>query len=147
MRCIYCGHEKTKVVDTRDTAEKTRRRRECKECGRRFTTYETAETFDIRVEKKDGETEEFREEKIREGIEKAVKNTPVTEDGIEEIVEEVKEGIRGKRTVEADKIGELVKEALLERNEVAYIRFASVYESYEDIESFQEEVEQLKGKS
>jgi len=147
MKCIYCGHEKTKVVDTRDTAEKTRRRRECKECGRRFTTYETAETFDIQVEKKDGETEEFREEKIREGIEKAVKNTPVTEDGIEEIVEEVKEGIRGKRTVEADKIGELVKEALLERNEVAYIRFASVYESYENIESFQEEVEQLKGKS
>ncbi len=147
MKCIYCGHEKTKVVDTRDTAEKTRRRRECKECGRRFTTYETAETFDIQVEKKDGETEEFKESKIREGIEKAVKNTPVTEDEIEKIVEEVKEGIRGRKTVTADDIGELVKEALVERNEVAYIRFASVYESYEDIESFQEEVEQLKEKA
>lgn len=147
MKCIYCGHEKTKVVDTRDTAEKTRRRRECKECGRRFTTYETAETFDIKVEKKDGELEEFKEKKIRGGIEKAVKNTPVTEDEIEEIVEEVKEGIRGKKKVTADEIGEIVKQALLERNEVAYIRFASVYESYDDIESFQEEVEQLKNKA
>lgn len=147
MKCIYCGHGKTKVVDTRDTSKKTRRRRECKECGRRFTTYETAETFDIKVEKKDGELEEFKEEKIREGIEKAVKNTPVDEDGIEEIVEEVKEGIRGKKQVKADKIGELVKEALLERNEVAYIRFASVYESYDDIDSFQKEVEELKNKA
>ncbi|MFQ3308005.1 MAG: transcriptional repressor NrdR [Candidatus Nanohaloarchaea archaeon] len=147
MKCIYCGHGKTKVVDTRDTAQKTRRRRECKKCGRRFTTYETAETFDIQVEKKDGETEEFKEEKIREGIEKAVKNTPVTEDGIEEIVEEVKEGIRGRKKVTADEIGELVKEALVERNEVAYIRFASVYESYDDIESFQKEVEELKNKA
>lgn len=147
MKCIYCSHEKTKVVDTRDTAEKTRRRRECKECGRRFTTYETAETFDIQVEKKDGETEDFKESKIREGIEKAVKNTPVTEDEIEEIVEEVKEGIRGHKQVHVDDIGELVKEALVERNEVAYIRFASVYESYDDIESFQKEVEELKNKA
>lgn len=144
MKCVYCGHGKSKVIDTRDTSDKIRRRRECKDCGRRFTTYETAESLDITVTKRDGEDEKFKEEKVRTGIENAAKNTEVTEEEIEEIVEEVKEGIRGEKEIEAKKIGSLVLEALKKRNEVAYIRFASVYESFEDVESFQEEVEQLK---
>ena len=144
MKCIYCGHEKSKVIDTRDSQDKIRRRRECKACDRRFTTYETAESFDITVTKRDGEDEQFDEEKVRDGIENAAKNTEVTEDEVEEMVEEVKEGIRGKKEVEAKEIGSLALEALKKRSEVAYIRFASVYESFEDVESFQKEVEQLK---
>jgi transcriptional repressor NrdR len=144
MKCIYCGHGKSKVIDTRDSSEKIRRRRECKACGRRFTTYETAESFDIKVTKRDGEDEKFDEEKVRSGIENATKNTEVKEDEIEEMVEEVKEGIRGEKEVSAEHIGDLVMEALKKRNQVAYIRFASVYEKFEDVESFQKEVEQLK---
>mgnify|MGYP006269753151 CR=1 FL=1 len=144
MKCVYCDHEKSKVIDTRDSSDKIRRRRECKECGRRFTTYETAESLDITVTKRDGEDEKFSEEKIRNGIQNAAKNTEVTEDEVEEIVEEVKDKIRGKKEVSAEHIGSTVMETLKKRNEVAYIRFASVYESFEDAESFQKEVEQLK---
>jgi len=144
MKCVYCDHEKSKVIDTRDSSDKIRRRRECKECGRRFTTYETAESFDITVTKRDGKDEKFSEEKIRNGIQNAAKNTEVTEDEVEEIVEEVKDKIRGKKEVSAEHIGSTVMETLKKRNEVAYIRFASVYESFEDAESFQKEVEQLK---
>ncbi|MFB6242022.1 MAG: transcriptional regulator NrdR [Candidatus Nanosalina sp.] len=144
MKCIYCGHDKSKVIDTRDTCDQVRRRRECKDCGRRFTTYETAESLDIKVEKRGEENEKFDEEKIRTGVENAATNTALDEDEIEEIVEEVKEGVLGQEVVKAEEIGDLVLEALKKRNEVAYIRFASVYESFEDAESFQKEVEQLK---
>jgi transcriptional repressor NrdR len=144
MKCIYCGHGKSKVIDTRDTCDQVRRRRECKECDRRFTTYETAESLDITVEKRGEEDEKFDEEKVRTGVENAATNTALNDEEIEEIVEEVKEGIRGQETVKAEEIGDLVLEALKKRNEVAYIRFASVYESFEDVESFQKEVEQLK---
>jgi transcriptional repressor NrdR len=144
MKCVYCSHDKTKVIDTRVSSEQVRRRRECKDCGRRFTTYETAESLDIKVEKRDGEVQQFDEEKIRSGIENAVKNTEMTEDEVEEIVEEVKDAVRDKKKVKAEEIGSQVLESLRKRNEVAYIRFASVYESFEDAESFQKEVEQLK---
>ncbi len=144
MKCIYCGDDESRVIDTRDSDRKIRRRRECKSCGRRFTTYETAETLDITVTKRDGEDEAFKEEKVRKGIRNASKNTKVTDDEIEEMVEEVKNAIRGEKQVSAEDIGRLVLEALKKRNEVAYIRFASVYESFDDVESFQEEVEQLK---
>ena len=144
MKCIYCGDGKSKVIDTRDSSDQIRRRRECKECNRRFTTYETAESFDIKVTKRDGEDENFDEEKVRRGIQNATKNTEVKEDEIEEMVEEVKDQIRGEQEVSAQHIGDLVMEALKKRNQVAYIRFASVYEKFEDVESFQKEVEQLK---
>ena len=144
MKCIYCGDGKSRVIDTRESDQKIRRRRECKSCGKRFTTYETAETFDITVTKREGEDESFKEEKVRKGIQNAAKNTEVTEEEIEEIVEEVKEGIRGETEVSAEDIGGLVLDALKKRSEVAYIRFASVYESFDDVESFQQEVEQLK---
>jgi transcriptional repressor NrdR len=147
MKCAYCSHDKTKVIDTRVSSEQVRRRRECKDCGRRFTTYETAESLDIKVEKRDGEIQEFDEEKVRSGIENAVKNTEMKEDEVEEIVEEVKDAVRDKKKVKAEKIGSQVLESLKKRNEVAYIRFASVYESFENAESFQKEVEQLKAEN
>ncbi|MFB6193217.1 MAG: transcriptional regulator NrdR [Candidatus Nanohaloarchaea archaeon] len=144
MKCIYCGESSTRVVDTRESEDKVRRRRECKNCGRRFTTYETAEKLDLTVEKRDEENEEFKEEKVRSGVEKAANKTSISDEEVEEIVESVKQMVRGRKKICSEKIGEKVKEELQKRDEVAYIRFASVYDSFEDAESFQEEVKALK---
>lgn len=143
MKCIYCDSETTSVVDTRETSEKVRRRRECPECERRFTTYETAEKFDITVVKRDGKEQEFDEDRIRNGVEKAVQKTPI-EDQVEEIVEEVKKKVRGQKEIRSEEIGDAVLDSLKNRNEVAYMRFASVYQNYEDAESFKEEAEALQ---
>jgi len=144
MRCIYCDDGETRVIDTRDSSKNIRRRRECKACGRRFTTYETAEKLEITVIKREGESEQFSEEKIREGVEKAAKKTSIDEGQIEEVVEAVKDEFRGKKEIKASKIGEIVKKELKKRDKVAYIRFASVYDSFEDVESFEEEVKELQ---
>lgn len=144
MKCIYCEEGDTKVVDTRESDERVRRRRECKNCGERFTTYEEVESLEIKVEKTGGRIEAFDEDKIRSGLEKAVKKTPVGDDEVDEIVEKVKSKVKGRKKVESREIGRIVKEELKSRNEVAYIRFASVYDSFEDLESLQEEVEALK---
>lgn len=147
MRCPYCDKQNTRVVDTREASEKVRRRRECPECDRRFTTYETVEKVDITVLKRDGERQEFREEKIYEGIERAASKTSITEKEIEEIVDEVKKSIRDRQEVKASEIGDAVLEALKKRDEVAYMRFASVYDSFDDVESFKEEAEALQKSS
>lgn len=131
-------------MDTRESEHRVRRRRECKECGERFTTYEEVESLNLKVEKSTGETEQFSEDKIRAGLEKAVKNTSVEEDQIDEIVEKVKSEVKNRKKVPSKEIGQIIKEELKKRNEVAYIRFASVYDSFEDLESFQKEVESLK---
>ena len=135
---------RTGVVDTRELESKVRRRRECKNCGERFTTYETVQSLDTKVEKSDGELEKFDEDKIRSGLEKAVKKTPVDTDQVDEIIESVKDEVKNKKKVSSKKIGLIIKEELKERNEVAYIRFASVYDSFEDLESLQKELESLK---
>lgn len=144
MRCIYCEEGDTKVVDTRESEHRVRRRRECKECGERFTTYEEVESLNLKVEKSDGKVEQFSEDKIRAGLEKAVKNTSVETDQIDEIIEEVKSEVKNRKKVPSKEIGKIIKDELKKRNEVAYIRFASVYDSFEDLESFQKEVESLK---
>ncbi|QKQ98224.1 transcriptional repressor NrdR [Candidatus Nanohaloarchaea archaeon] len=144
MKCIYCEENSTRVVDTREAEDKVRRRRECKNCGRRFTTYETAEKLELTVVKRDKENEKFQEEKVRNGVERAANKTSITDEEVEEIVEEVKSMLRGRKKIEAEKIGEKVKEELQKRDKVAYIRFASVYDSFEDVESFQKEVKALK---
>ncbi|MFO7794338.1 MAG: transcriptional regulator NrdR [Candidatus Nanohaloarchaea archaeon] len=144
MKCIYCEEGDTKVVDTRESEHRVRRRRECKECEERFTTYEEVESLNLKVEKSDGEIEQFSEDKIRAGLEKAVKNTSVEEDQIDEIIEKVKSEVKNRKKVPSKEIGQIIKEELKKRNEVAYIRFASVYDSFEDLESFQKEVESLK---
>lgn len=146
MKCIYCNDGKTKVVDSRESEGKIRRRRECAECGERFTTYERAEDFDIKVLKEDGEVETFDEDKVREGVEKAAKSTSLTENDVEEVVESVKNMVRGQNKVETKEIGNKIKEELSTRNEVAYIRFASVYDNFQDAESFKKAVESLKSK-
>ncbi len=145
MRCIYCDHESTGVIDTRDSSNSVRRRRECKECGRRFTTYEKVENLDLRVVKRDGEEQEFNEEKIRSGVERAAKKTSITPEEVEEIVADVKDRIRGSKKIKAREIGEIVKEKLQEKDEVAYIRFASVYDSFDSAESFKKEIKSLEG--
>ncbi|MFB6100291.1 MAG: transcriptional regulator NrdR [Candidatus Nanohalobium sp.] len=146
MHCIYCDDGDTRVVDSRESEGKIRRRRECAECGERFTTYEKAEDFDIKVIKEDGEKETFDEDKVREGVEKAAKSTSLTDDDVEEVVESVKNMVRGKNEVETREIGNRIKEELSTRNEVAYIRFASVYDNFQDAESFKKAVESLKSK-
>ncbi|MFB6215438.1 MAG: ATP cone domain-containing protein, partial [Candidatus Aenigmatarchaeota archaeon] len=108
MQCPYCDHDSTKVVDTREASEKVRRRRECLECERRFTTYETAQKLDITVKKRNGETQEFDENKIREGVSKAIKKTSIDEEEVDCIVEDVKKSVRGEKEVEAEQIGEAV---------------------------------------
>lgn len=144
MKCPYCDTKSTRVIDSREADQKVRRRRECTECERRFTTYETAEKLDVQVIKEDGTTESFDENKIREGIERAVQKTAITEEEVEETVEKVKKRVIGKQEIHTDEIGNAVKEELKKLDEVAYIRFASVYDSFEDAESFQEEIESLK---
>jgi transcriptional repressor NrdR len=146
MKCIYCNDGDTRVVDSRESEGKIRRRRECTECGERFTTYETAEDFDIKVIKENGETENFDEEKVREGVEKAAKSTSLTDADVEEVVESVKNMVRGKNKVETKEIGNKIKEELSTRNEVAFIRFASVYDNFQNAESFKKAVESLKSK-
>jgi len=144
MRCPYCDNNCTRVVDTREAADKVRRRRECSDCDRRFTTYETAERLDIKVVKRDGEREEFDEEKIRGGVERAASKTDLEESDVEEIIDEVKKAVRGQTEIEAEEIGDSVKEELKKRDEVAYVRFASVYDSFDSAENFKEEVEDLE---
>lgn len=145
MKCPYCDYKTTKVVDTRESSDKVRRRRECCDCDRRFTTYETAEKLDIKVIKEDGDVKEnFDEEKIRSGIQRASEKTGLTEEEADQIVEDVKKQVRKHEEIQSEEIGELVMEELKKHDEVAYIRFASVYQSFEDAESFQEEVESLQ---
>ena len=144
MKCPYCENKTTKVVDSREIETKVRRRRECKECDRRFTTYETAEKLDIQVVKRDGSKQPFKENKIRDGIQRAVQKTAVTEEEVEEVMENVKSRVMKKQELKAEEIGETVKEELKKLDEVAYIRFASVYDSFDDVESFEEEVKELK---
>lgn len=144
MQCPYCDSDSSRVVDTRETSEKVRRRRECSSCERRFTTYETAEKLDIKVVKRDGTAEKFDENKIIQGVQKAVEKTSITDSEVEEIVDEVKKSVRGGTEIRAEEIGEAVKDALKDRDDVAYMRFASVYDSFDDAESFRKEAEQLQ---
>jgi len=150
MECPYCHNIETKVTDSRDTgALSIRRRRECLKCGKRFTTYEHIEMQPIYVIKKDGRREKFERQKIRHGIEKACEKRPVNHEKIEELIEKIEERIRrsGKEEIESNQIGEYVMQALKETDHVAYIRFASVYRSFADISSFEEEIKNLTKQS
>ena len=146
MECPYCKHIETKVTDSRDTGSYTiRRRRECLKCNKRFTTYEYIELTPVYIKKKDGRLEKFDRTKIKNGLIKALEKRPVSHDKIEELLESIEEKIRrnGKEEIESSIIGEYVMEKLKETDQVAYIRFASVYRSFTDVSSFQEEVKNL----
>jgi transcriptional repressor NrdR len=148
MHCPFCAHEETKVIDSRLAGEGTqiRRRRECLKCAERFTTFETAELVMPQVVKGDRAREPFDEHKLRAGILKALEKRPVSSEAVEETVSRICHKIRnlGEREVQARQIGELVMEELRHLDEVAYVRFASVYRSFQDVEAFRDEVERLR---
>ena len=150
MKCPYCGYEETQVIDTRETEnlETTRRRRECLKCNKRFTTYERVEEADIIVVKKDGRRERFERKKLLDGILKACEKRPIPLEKIEKLVDEVESDLRKRDSVEVESkvIGEIIMKKLKSLDKVAYIRFASVYREFEDIESFEEELEKLQKK-
>ena len=146
MICPFCEHCDTKVVDKRESdSVSTRRRRECLGCHQRFTTYERVEPMDLLVAKHDGRREPFNMEKLRTGIALAIKKRAVTSEQIDQVVEDIEAELRGEKTreVSADLIGTLVMEKLKSLDHVAYIRFASVYRDFTDVESFRKEVQLL----
>lgn len=146
MQCPFCGSEKTEVTDKRDSDGETRRRRECMKCKKRFTTYEKIETKDLRVIKKDGSREQFDSEKIRRGIIKACEKRHVSLDKIESVVHDIESKLRSsnKKEISSKVIGELVMKALKKLDEVAYIRFASVYREFKDLNDFKKQIKELK---
>jgi len=148
VECPYCSHIETKVTDSRDTGSYTiRRRRECLKCNKRFTTYEHVEMNPVLIIKKDDRREKFDRNKIKKGIMKALEKRPVSHEKIEEIINKIQEKIRrsGKEEIESNVIGEYVMNELKETDQVAYIRFASVYRSFADITFFQKEIKNLTG--
>lgn len=150
MKCPYCAHDETKVMDKRETEEleATRRRRECLKCGKRFTTYERIEEADIVVVKKDGSRERFNRQKLINGLLKACEKRPITTDKIEALVDSVESDLRKRDTVEVDSkiVGKLAMKKLKSLDKVAYIRFASVYLEFEDLARFEEELDRLQKK-
>ncbi len=146
MVCPFCEHGDTKVVDKRESdAVSTRRRRECLGCHQRFTTYERVEQIDLMVVKLDGRKETFSSDKLRKGIALAIAKRPVTEEQVEQILEETEVALRGTkaREVPSSLIGKLVMEKLKQVDQVAYIRFASVCRDFNDARSFEDEVKDL----
>ena len=148
MHCPYCSFSDTRVIDSRLITEglQIRRRRECPECGERFTTFESAELLMPKVIKQKNNTREpFNEQQLREGLYRALEKRPVGEEEIETLIEDIKKDIRssGEREIPSRLIGEVVMQNLRKIDEVAFIRFASVYRRFEDITEFSEEVERL----
>lgn len=148
MHCPFCGHVETKVTDSRLAADggQIRRRRECLSCGERFTTFESAELLMPRIIKSDGSREPFDEAKLKNGMIKALEKRPVSSEAIEQAVGRVCHKLRvlGEREVAARGVGELVMDELRHLDEVAYVRFASVYRSFQDVEAFRDEIEKLR---
>ena len=140
MRCIYCGHEDSKVLDSRSTDETNsiRRRRECLNCGKRFTTYETIETAPILVVKKDGSRQPFNIEKVRAGMIKACEKRPVSIAQIDQMALDVEKQIQNslKQEIPSQEIGEMIMAKLKAVDEIAYVRFASVYRQFKDVTNF-----------
>ncbi|MBR2322468.1 MAG: transcriptional repressor NrdR [Clostridia bacterium] len=147
MKCMYCGCIESKVIDSRSTDENTmiRRRRECIGCGRRFTTYETVETTPVLVIKNGGTREMFDAGKIKSGIIKACEKRPVPMFKIDNLVEDIQKQVYNSldQEITSKEIGEMVMNGLKEIDEVAYVRFASVYRSFKDISTFMRELEKL----
>ena len=148
MHCPFCSHTDTRVIDSRLLGEgdQVRRRRECVECKARFTTYETAELSLPRIVKSDGRRETFNDEKLRNGILKALEKRAVAMERVENAINTVKRKVResGEREIHSRDLGEHVMEALRGLDQVAYVRFASVYRSFEDVRAFLEEIESLE---
>ena len=147
MKCPYCSHSENKVVDSRETSEgaSIRRRRECINCGKRFTTYEYVEKTPLMVIKKDGRREPFNRDKIIDGIRLACRKRPISMAKIEEFVDSLEVYFQelGKKETDSTEIGERVINELKEWDEIAYVRFASVYRQFKDISQFMSELEEI----
>lgn len=144
MECPFCSHSDTKVIDKRDADSTTRRRRECLDCSKRFSTREAVEHSELKVIKKDGRREPFDRNKIAHGIQKACEKRPVGEDQIETMVNRIEEKLRKRgNEIKSTQIGELVSNELRKTDKIAYIRFASVYRDFTDISDFKKEIKTL----
>lgn len=145
MNCPYCEHKESKVTNKRESPDGTRRRRECLKCKKRFTTYERVAREDLSVIKKDGRREKFEREKLERGINHAFEKRPVEKEKINKMINEIEELIRkkGKREIKTSDIGELVMKKIKKIDNVAYIRFASVYRDFQDINDFKKEMREL----
>ncbi len=148
MRCRFCGHEESKVLDSRpvEDAQAVRRRRECLDCGRRFTTYERADPAPLMVVKRDGRREPFDRGKVRAGLIRACGKRPVSMDAMDLLVDDVEREARsnGAQEVASSMIGDLVMERLRRLDDVAYVRFASEHRRFQDVDSIAEEIETFK---
>ncbi len=147
MKCPYCGYQESKVVDSRHSEDgvSIRRRRECLSCGKRFTTYETVESLPMVVVKKDGSRQTFDRSKILNGMLRACEKRPVAMADLEQAVDEIEQTVQNalEREIRTSEIGELVMERLRPLDEVAYVRFASVYRQFKDINTFLEELNKI----
>lgn len=147
MRCPFCACETTKVVDKRDNREdsSTRRRRQCLRCGKRFTTYERIEKMDVSIIKKDGSLEAFDINKIIKGIKKAINENTITKQEVDDFAEEVERFvINSEDPVSSKQIGHMILEWLKNRDQLAYIRFASVYKEFKDLDDIRKEINSLE---
>ncbi|MFZ1221921.1 MAG: transcriptional regulator NrdR [Dokdonella sp.] len=148
MHCPFCQHEDTRVIDSRvsDDGATIRRRRECEQCNERFNTFETAELKLPAVVKSDGRREAFDERKLRTSFNRALQKRPVASDEVDAAVRSVIDDVRrsGEREMASMRVGELVMRELKKLDQVAYVRFASVYRSFEDVQAFREEIEKLE---
>ena len=148
MHCPFCSHEETKVIDSRLSGEgrQIRRRRECLECGERFTTFETAELVMPRLVKRDEAREPFDEAKLRSGMVRALEKRPVSMEAVEAAIARIIHRLQtmGEREIPSRLVGEMVMEELRNMDEVAYVRFASVYRSFQDVTAFQDEIRRLR---
>ncbi len=151
MRCPFCGAEETRVIDSRlaNEGDSVRRRRECLTCAERFTTFETAELALPRIVKQDGIREPFDEEKLRRGMQRSLEKRPVATERIEDAISRIKNQLRatGDREVPSRRLGEWVMAALAQLDQVAYIRFASVYRSFQDVSAFREAIDRLENEA
>lgn len=145
MDCLYCSSTKSRVIDKRASPEGIRRRRECLKCGKRYTTYEKAARGDLWIIKKDGSRERFDIEKIKKGVEKAFEKRPVSHEKIDRMLGEIEESLRkkGKKEIKSATLGELVMRKIKRLDNIAYIRFASVYKNFQDINDFKEAIKEI----
>ena len=148
MHCPFCSKEDTKVIDSRVGSDglSIRRRRECESCSSRFSTYEEVEILDLIVEKRDGRTEPYNREKLESGLHKALEKRPISHEEFRQMVSEIEQEIQrkvGSGKIESKEIGNIVVKKLKKHDQIAYIRFASVYRKFEDIEEFKKELQKL----
>ncbi len=145
MKCPYCSNQASKVTDKRASPHGIRRRRECLKCAKRFTTHEKIDQGDFFVIKKDSSRERFSREKIERGIYKAFEKRPISKEEIDKMINEIEEQLRrkGKKEIGSSIIGELIMKKLKKVDNIAYIRFASVYRNFQDVDDFKKEIKEL----